>query len=340
MFMKANILTLITISTAIFLASCEKEIEFKGEEIDPKLVVNSLVEVGQPVKANISKSCFFLSSNTVMTAPDDLVATLNVNGNRIGEMTPFFDTIWESLDMNDYYLISSYCNEYCPQQGDIVSITASANGFDDVEGTTSPLPKPVDCAVTDCKIIDWNVNYSENYEGESDSICYVYYTLELTVEITDPNPRQTDFFRLYVENGSWYVEGFNYVSCYAQYNDPVFGATVADDYDVINFNDLDLGPENVFTDMLFDGKSYSIKIPVYGSLKMDGTAPPDFFSIELEVEHLSKEYYNYLNTCNQGDEIMQFFAEPIQTYSNVSGGYGLVGGKAVSTLRFPLPLEE
>ena len=52
--MKTNILTLIAIITAILLTSCEKEIEFNGEQIDPKLVINSIVEPGQPVKANIS----------------------------------------------------------------------------------------------------------------------------------------------------------------------------------------------------------------------------------------------------------------------------------------------
>ena len=58
------------------------------------------------------------------------------------------------------------------------------------------------------------------------------------------------------------------------------------------------------------------------------------------LEHLSKEYYNYLNTCNQGDVSLQIWAEPIQTYSNVTNGFGIVGGMAVKTLWLPLPLEE
>ena len=68
--------------SAILLASCEKEIEFNGEQVDPKLVINSIVEPGQPVKAYISKSIFFLDNDSNMQAPDDVVATLYVNGNR------------------------------------------------------------------------------------------------------------------------------------------------------------------------------------------------------------------------------------------------------------------
>jgi len=58
------------------------------------------------------------------------------------------------------------------------------------------------------------------------------------------------------------------------------------------------------------------------------------------VEHLSKEYYYYMNTCDQGDEITQFFSEPAQTYTNVTNGYGIVGGRIMDTVRFPLPVEE
>ena len=64
------------------------------------------------------------------------------------------------------------------------------------------------------------------------------------------------------------------------------------------------------------------------------------FKVSFMVEHLSKEYYNYLNTCNQGDEYTQFFAEPIQTYSNVTNGYGIVAGRTVDTLWVNLPLSE
>ena len=82
--------------SAILLASCEKEIEFNGEQVDPKLVINSIVEPGQPVKAYISKSIFFLDNDSNMQVPDDVVATLFVNGNRIGGLTRQPDTVWTS----------------------------------------------------------------------------------------------------------------------------------------------------------------------------------------------------------------------------------------------------
>ena len=72
----------------IFLTSCEKEIEFNGEHTAPRLVINSLIEAGQPVSARIGKSIFFLDNDNDMQCPDDMVATLTVNGNLYGIMNP------------------------------------------------------------------------------------------------------------------------------------------------------------------------------------------------------------------------------------------------------------
>ena len=123
------------------------------------------------------------------------------------------------------------------------------------------------------------------------------------------------------------------------YNDPVFGVGVTEN-DLIDASDFDTRPEGVFTDFLFDGSSYRLKIKVYFECNVDEVFDPDFFRVPFLLEHLSKEYYNYLNTCNQGDEFNQFFAEPIQTYSNVTNGYGIVAGRTVDTLWVALPLEE
>ncbi|MBQ8957374.1 MAG: DUF4249 domain-containing protein [Bacteroidales bacterium] len=349
--MKTNILSIITIVTALFLSSCEKEIEFNGKETDPKLVINSLVSAGEPVKANISKSYFFLDNNGTTQAPDDVAASLYVNGSLIGEMTSHFDTVWNNgvwhydEDGNPYHpyrLTTIFTNDYRPQIGDVVKITASANGYDEVEGTTSPLPNAVTCTVVGSKITNW-YSWGDDYgdDNEKDSVLHTDYNLEVTIEITDPNPGKTDFFRISADRGSLYADdGMNYASYFAQYNDPIFTSLTSTDNDFVDFSDLNLTPEGVFTDLLFDGKSYQLKIPFSVSIVKYDDADPDFFRIAFTVEHLSREYYNYLNTCNQGDDFMQIWAEPIQTYSNVKNGYGLVGSRTVDTLWVPLPTEE
>ena len=325
------------------LTSCEKEIEFKGEQTDPKLVINSLVEPGQPVKASISKSYFFLDTPDT-SAPDDVVVSLYVNGNYIGEMTKQFDTVyWDDYqydemgnELPDYYIETSFVNDYCPAIGDIIKIKASANGFDDVEATTSPLPNTVE-AQLDMEVTWFQESYG--WTGE-DSMLYISATMDLTITINDPNPGQSDDFKIYIEQFKSDPDSRSHIYWSAEYDDPVFGSALPNN-DFIDMSDLETRPEGVFSDVLFDGRSYHVKFTeVYVEMVVDEPLDPDFFRLPVRVEHLSKEYYNYLFTCDQGDVSMQLWAEPIQTYSNVTNGYGLVAGRDVHTLWLDLPLEQ
>ena len=343
--MKTNILTLITVLLAITFTSCEKEIEFNGEHSDPKLVINSLVEPEQPVKAHLSKSYFFLDNQANTAAPDDVVAELYVNGNRIGPMTRYVDTLWESSQYYDFKVLTAFASDYCPQDGDIVKITATANGFDEVEGMTSALPKIVDCQM-DVEVEEWHSAYYHPYfdaygEYEEDSLLQVWGYLNLTFTITDPNPGKTNCFRLSTRKNYNTNDGENMRYISYDYDDPIFGTSSFMENDFFDASDLDTRPEGVFTDLLFDGNSYRLKVKVYFNCDIDEVFDPDFFRVPFLLEHLSKEYYNYLNTCNQGDEVaFQIYTEPIQTFSNVNGGFGIVAGRTTDTLWLSLPIEE
>lgn len=326
------------IGLAIF-TSCEKEIEFNGEQTDPKLVINSLVEPGKRVEASMSKSCFFLQNPLDMQAPADLQALLYVNGVLVGGMTPFADTVWE-LYSDDYTVRSGFYNDYCAQVGDIIRITAAANGYDDVEGTTSPLPTPVEVQAA-YELTDWHSEYFHNFnyetfEYEEDSLLFITGTMNLTVTLADPNPGVSDCFRLSTGLNNKYYGYPCYLSC--NYNDPVFGGSFSESEFLIS--DIASQPEGVFTDLLFDGSSYQIKMEVYFNCQLGLDDVAESYRVPFLMEHLTKEYLNYLSTCDQGDMSMQIWAEPIQTYTNVTNGFGIVAGRTVDTLWVELPLVE
>jgi len=333
-------LFLVTISC--LLVSCEKEIEFNGEQSDPRLVINSLVGPGQRVEACVSKSYFFLDTSDTST-PEDVVVSLYVNDNLVGEMTPFVDTVWEYYGMDDYRLITSFYNDYCPQEGDVVKIKASANGFEDAEGETSPLPNAVDFQY-DMEVLEWHADhyfpyFSESGVPEGDSVLHIDGSLELSIKITDPNPGKLDYFRLIQDKRQRNDKGDNWYYISFDYDDPIFGVGVTEN-DIIDVSDLDTRPEGVFTDVLFDGTSYRIKLKIGFDINIEDDVDLDVIRVPFLVEHLTREYYLYLNTCDQGDMALQIWAEPIQTYSNVTHGYGIVAGWAVDTLWMPLPLTQ
>ena len=345
--MKTNKLIIAIITSTVLLVSCEKEIEFNGEQTDPKLVINSLMEPGQPVKARIGKSCFFLDYERDHSMPEGTVAQLYINDNFVGNMDMVTDSIEVMFytlqgDSIGYQFEKHFQSDYCPQEGDVVKITASAPGFDDVEAETSPLPNALEAQLS-ADVAHWDswyeYAYNDTYEEKTDSLLKMNAEVTLTLELTDPNPGQVDCFKIYIPNWKHDHPLQNSYDCSFEYDDPIFGSALPNN-EYIDFSDLDTKPLGVFTDVLFDGKSYQLKFKMTVWLTVDVEYDPAFFQLPIKLEHLSKEYYNYLYTCDQGDMSMQLFAEPIQTYSNVKGGYGIVAGHTVDTLWFALPLEE
>ena len=78
-----NVLTLLL--AVLSAASCEKYIEFNGEESEPRLTVSALAKAGEPFSAYVSSSLFFLNSDMIEAFVKDLdvsrgVVQVTVNG--------------------------------------------------------------------------------------------------------------------------------------------------------------------------------------------------------------------------------------------------------------------
>jgi hypothetical protein len=71
----------------------------------------------------------------------------------------------------------------------------------------------------------------------------------------------------------------------------------------------------VFSDELFNGKDYSLKFRL--------ESPPEHYDrCKVVLRHISKDYYLYVRTvAAESDDI---FTEPVQIYSNVNGGIGIM----------------
>lgn len=66
----------VTALIAIAFVACRKEIKFEEEDIDRVLVVNQIVEAGQPFKVYVERSLFFLDSNNTEYILNNATVTL------------------------------------------------------------------------------------------------------------------------------------------------------------------------------------------------------------------------------------------------------------------------
>lgn len=107
---------------------------------------------------------------------------------------------------------------------------------------------------------------------------------------------------------------------------------------------------NEFSDEIFDGKSYGLKFSTNfynafykdnGNPKPNVDATPKLVRNELVIQlhSVSESYYKYLKTKSVGTEGFEMFSEPVQIFSNVKGGIGVLGSYAIKRYSIEIPLE-
>lgn len=89
---------------------------------------------------------------------------------------------------------------------------------------------------------------------------------------------------------------------------------------------LDYSPKTlIFTDKMFDGKFCSVK--VYFAVQTDGRD----YKLKITFRSISESYFKYKEKqfaylFSLENDIFSGMSEPIQLYSNITGGYGIFAG--------------
>ncbi len=99
---------------------------------------------------------------------------------------------------------------------------------------------------------------------------------------------------------------------------------------------------SIFSDRLFDGRSYELDMETYLSIWVspDVDVDPDPV-LTIEVRRVSEAYYNFINSSAlqwwvDGDP----FAEPVQAFSNVENGRGVFGSYVSTKQDFPIEVDQ
>ena len=340
----------------IIATSCIKDVTFSGEETTPKLVVNGLQIVGETPNLCIEKSWFFLSSE-----PDIKVKGLSVKlfvNDTFVEDLMVMDSC--TINENGYYYGEphykfSYCyGTYIYQEGDKVRFEVISDEFDPTEiSITMPgQPEVLDFDTTRVEGIyypsyeeDPNFYWEVDSQGNPCSLQYQDYYDEETQEwiayYDTIYPGQLNYnkvyFNLSIANAPE-KEYFNFLPMEGFYSDwglhlyssdPVFNS-----FEITSFIDNEYSANteyNVFSDALFQGDSYTLSF--YSDYVYYGCDDKHFV---IDLHYIDENYFKYLQSYdayNNSDlgELTYLISEPIQIYSNVKGGIGIVGAMGRAT---------
>ena len=338
-----------------FLFSCEKAIEFNGDEVKTKLVLDGLLSTDSIVKIRLTESRFFLEDDVSFKKIDNATVELWKEGNKIENLS----------NIGDGY----YVGTYVPGIGDKLRITASCEGLDPIECSTEiAMPSPIVSVDTMNVKEDKGYNYSVNYDPDTgistyDSTVYsLVFNFDMNITFKDPKDI-TNYYVINIYQKFYLSDGRSlFYPIYYGSDDMIFHT--GNDMNFLEDDPYYL-QSTLFNDELFDGKEYKLKIKTNNydgigvginpdnpdkeillDLVWDGDTWVKVFGPEVvrkeilvELQSLSPEFFMFRKTRDADfymDETMKYFTEPIQIYSNVKGGIGILGSYSSSFYTIPL----
>ena len=324
------------------LISCERDVEFNGEVINPLVAVNSFVTPDSSITAYISMSRFFLKDSIAYRNVNNAEVNLWVNG-----------ALKEKLNLDS---IGIYRGFYKPTISDKLKLTVEIPQMKQVSATTSFIDAPVILSVDTQKIIISKEIL--RYSSGDTMLVKNNYKVNYKLKFAD-NGSQENYYRLIVRKvsfeGVW--NGYtNKVDTLIDGKSPQYSDF--DFTDVVSGNTTDplsdgstspvamlMSNANnvyyVFSDDVFNGKTYTLQFSTNITKNIKDIKYGFLSDIKHEVyislQSISEDYYLYLKTRGASNST-NFFSEPVKIHNNITNGVGILGSYTNSNIvRINLP---
>lgn len=290
------------IISVLLLFGCEKDIDFSGKEPVPKMVVNAVINAQSDTNLiKISESVFDFSGQKpgIVENPE---IHLNINEKECAQI--WLDTI---INVHSYYKFVSKLNS-----GDKVEFSAhtqkhgTVNGYDVVPDNTVEI-KNIEHS--------WFIKEGKGY-------------LRLYVTLKD-NPQKRNFYRIVVKTKSDVVH-----PSIQEPNNIWSLKNIFIDDEMLFHNPTETEGEGkspnfyrIFSNDMIQGKEYTLNIYIEESNSADSNWN-DYVRqwVKVEMHTLSENLYQNLHSQELAIGLSgDVFSEPVKIYTNMQGGYGILG---------------
>ncbi len=216
---------LLIVPIACWMFSCQKEIPLKTDEIEPRIVVNSIIGTDDTVWVSLSESRNVLYDSTLPAITSATAKFLDGSGNVIGDFIHEGDGI--------YYYTGSV-----PGVGNSYGISVAYGDFDPVSASTR-IPVPVTISDVDT-----------NTQGEY---------LNFDIDFTD-NAATADYYSITIGGQYIYFDGFDTIKSIAYY---LYSPSVIVDNGTDDGSGMKYAEEFYFSDKTFNGGNVEFPATVY-----------------------------------------------------------------------------
>lgn len=306
------------------LSACENEIPYRMDTVEPKLIMNALLEAD----ANQNIVYLNLSGSTGVKNITEGSVTLYVNGEEKEVVVAESEAWWDE----DYRKICILKTRFHP--GDVLRLEAFAEHGKYYSWAEVTVPYPVESIKTDTLFTEMKINN------------FIQSCLQYKITFDDI-PGQHNYYRLQMKSGEsrgdlpippdYLPDRYYYIDNIINWEDVVLtdGHIMTDDDNNYNIFDLSIQNKyNVFTDRLFEDASYTLKVYVPHGFFNDNWS--EFYRATwtviclMSINEADYRYYRAMN-CLESDNYDEMFMEPVIVPNNVEEGYGFVGASSACT---------
>ncbi|MEZ4848673.1 MAG: DUF4249 domain-containing protein [Bacteroidia bacterium] len=289
-----------------FQMGCDPISDVKIPKHEPRLVLNSYLIADENVLVDISYSVGILEEDEPENRlVKDASVELLENGNVIQNLI-YLDTV-PSVNSTDWGL---YKSNFRPKADQTYQIRASHPVFGNIKGEVLMPPEP--------KVSNIRFELEAGQDGNGDPLSAIFFTLS--------DPPGTNYYEIFssMRYERELISGVEIISRLGALGDRVGNGQF--------FQEYSRAP-GLLDDNLFDGKSQEMALFFWsgsGQTRNGQPVPLDIIDVTLVVRSCDQHYYEYRSLIDlhldiQNEESPIFPAEPINAYSNISGGYGILG---------------
>jgi hypothetical protein len=308
-----QILILYTIALGFCMVSCQQE-EIKVPDTGRKIVINGICTTDSLFNINLSSSLYITDSAQVEENMLKNARVLIAENDVVIDSMQYGSDGYINLGL-DIYVPSNYRAKHVrPVQGHDYEIRVNSPGL---PGASAPVHIPVPVAIE--RVDTSLVRLAGTFQAWESNV-----RLYCDIVFTDP-PQETNYYLLYVNRRPAFSSNSSNLVFSCQ--DPV-----VEEY--LNHGTMMEGV--AFSDKSINGQQHVLRITLNGKdigqpFFNDGFGDTNRKVVYFRLYQITAEYYNYIQTLNLFlENYKNPLTGPTQVFSNVEGGYGILGGAGVS----------
>ncbi len=300
--MKPYLTIIIAISTLLLFVQCKKEVEFKGKNMKPKIVLNSIIYTDSIIECYVHKSNSVASGIFTVQPLTNATVVLSENGVVVETMTHVSN--------------GKYLSNTTASAGKIYKIHVSLNNYDDAIGTSQIVYKPEWIKIDSIGVV---TSYQDN-QG------MIMFRLKMPKESATNYYAMTIYEKLLIH--IYDEETHEIIDSTFQYFHMLADMDYARGIEFSRYHyDGETGYEKYFlTDKITSQENEGIiDFPIRNSIEQRNR------TLLFVIEKISEDLFMYEHSLYMLDDYYDFplFSQPVQTYMNIEGGLGFIGTSVI-----------